>query len=241
MIFLRMWLKMTESRNEVIFDKTNKIFVKRFSSKERFVKEICARETFANHWIIPKILDADEHNLEIRMEYIVGEPLEETINRLDLCGFIDFLDRLKKNPYDSRRVFREETQYDLGLVVRKGDLAVSDLHQLDFNDLFLIHGDFRPYNIVYAKGEYCLFDFEFAQNGVIEKDIAKFYLECLSLNPLLAEQIRSYTKSTFNYFNFLFYCSFISHKQLETGLYNRCDVERFICQVREEVKTIGDL
>src|SRR3989339_574617 len=197
----------------------NKI-IKQFSIEEDFLTELKGIKTFSTKWHVPQILSIKP--MEVHYSRIYANTLAEGIDKVTIKQVDAYLERIKSN--GCSRDFKEK-DYSEALSVLPKEFA----RQIKTKPETVVHGDFRPYNML--EGD-VLIDFEFAHNGVIEEDLAKFYVELLSLNPKLATDMHSYAKAQ-SYNTFLFHCLLIGYKQLDIGFYDKRDISRFIRQIKE--------
>jgi len=196
--------------------------IKEFSTERNFQTELRGREIFSLAWKVPKILGITEKT--ITYEKIGKKTLAENIKQARLADVIRFIGRTKSiTPY------AEFETMDYSAITKK--LPRSFTKKVRTKPERIVHGDFRPHNIL--EGE-VLIDFEFSHIGVIEEDLAKFYVETLSLNENLADDILGYARKG-DYCTFLFNCYAIGLKQLECEHYIKKDVKRFLMQVKLEI------
>ncbi len=224
-------------RNELIFKKN--YVIKKFNSKICFYKELKVRKYIKN-WSLLDLIDYDEKEFTI------------TYKRSNLTLFSDYIKGLKNykifdnivtNMLENKKVddnlFISEKGYDYFFTTTNIPLPKKFIKGLDLEEKFLIHGDFRPYNLFYKEDNvFYVFDWEFSQNSVIEKDLSKFYLESLLLNREFSNYILSYVYKNFNYYNFLFYSIFYGLKYKEANLVSNGEFNRFCSEVFEEISKL---
>lgn len=203
--------------------KTEDYLIKEFSREEDFKTEIAGRIVFSKAWEVPKILRTQ--NMTIHYEMIGGKTVAEEIGKVTIKDITTFLEKTNSIGL-SGKLCTKNYRPLLGRLPDNFSIKVRAEPET------AVHGDFRPYNILNRK---ILIDFEFAHNGVIEEDLAKFYIETLSLNEKLARDIHAYARNQ-DYRTFLFHCYAVGCKQLESKFYTREDVLRFLKQVQTEIR-----
>ena len=212
-------------RNQVIILE-NKV-IKKFSREKDFLTELKGRQIFSDRWNVPQLIGINNQKLTVEYERINASTLAEKIDALSLDKIKQYISKIESKGLEKEIELRDYSEALTILPPRFSD-------RVRIKPETVVHGDFRPYNIL--EGD-TLIDFEFVHNGIVEEDLAKFYIETLSLNPRLAHEMHEYAKVR-DYHTFLFHCLLIGCTQLETGFYSRNNISNFIMQVKEEIKRV---
>ncbi len=213
-------------RNKLLFG--SDFVIKSFSSKASLFREVVARNYF-NEFNKPAIIGVYDHNLV--MTLINGDVL--SINEFLISDFKELINKILLNGVGGQ-LFNWQSLIENQLLTLYDDYFLS---LLSFNNLLLIHGDLRPYNIIMSDDGLSLIDFEYSRNYIIEYDIAKFYIEALAVKSQLADDIFCFARN-FNFANFLHSCLLIGYQQLMTSPYDVKLIKSFINDVWDEINNL---
>ncbi len=216
--------------NELIFyeDKV----VKKFGSRERFETELRMRDLFTSAFHIPRILEIDDANNTIHFKRIHSLTTHKLISKIGLEEMLVLFDKIPK--LKGKRTKHKQKHYVLSKIREQDIVDFINGIVLDGNDL--IHGDFRPHNILQTGRDIYLIDFELSDYGDREKDLAYWYIGTIYFDQKKGDAFLDYMKKQPNYRKFLFYCLYYSLVAKENPFSNKENLEHLRLEVYEEIK-----
>ena len=218
--------------NKVIISKDN--VIKQFDSAVRFYNEIDMRNNFSGNFKIPEIVGLNNVTLTIEYEKIDCLSLSKFTQSLDLEQIIDLISYIPVK--EGNRKKWDQKLFLLSKI--REDYLIKFIKGVNINSNCLMHGDFRPHNILKSEKGIYLIDFEFSDYGDKERDMAYFYNGLLYFNPLLARDYFNLVKKTTNYPNFLFYCLFYNHAARNNPLSDKEALNIIETDIKKEIKKL---